>query len=160
MEKHLILQGYWVYVDPAVFDREDLMLFFDGEWDHDSVLKALSVPDVAFAAWKLDGGVTVQLWPRDHKIPNRKLESVLGSKPSGQAFSEMRNVPRPSLAGWRIIDALLDDPVAPLNDLVRATGLSPKTVRKHLQILLQEETIFILPRLGSLADPGELVYHL
>jgi hypothetical protein len=41
---------------------------------------------------------------------------------------------------------------------VKATDLSPKTVRKHLATLLKERTIHISPRLGSLADVGELVY--
>ncbi len=160
MEKRSILQGYWVYVDPAIFDREDYMVFFDGDWTRDSVIKTLSVPDVAFAAWKLDGGVTIQLWPKNHKTPNRKLEEILDSKPSGDAFSKRHDIPSPSLADWRIIDALIDDPLAPLSKLVQTTGLSPKTVRKHLRSLIEQETIFIQPRLGSLADPGELVYHL
>ncbi len=160
MEKRRILQGYWVYVDPAVFDREDYIVFFDGDWARDAVIKTLSAPDVAFAAWKLDGGVTVQLWPRNHKIPNRKLQEVLNAKPSGYAFSKRHDIPSPSLADWRIIDALIDDPLAPLSKLVQTTGLSPKTVRKHLRSLIEQEIIFIQPRLGSLADPGELVYHL
>jgi len=44
--------------------------------------------------------------------------------------------------------------------LIEKTGLSPKTVRKHLQSLIRNETIYIMPRLGSLADSGDVVYHL
>ncbi|MDQ3851733.1 MAG: hypothetical protein M3299_02745, partial [Thermoproteota archaeon] len=42
----------------------------------------------------------------------------------------------------------------------QSTGLSPKTVRRHLEMLIEEEIIYILPQLGPLADSGEVVYHL
>ncbi len=64
------------------------------------------------------------------------------------------------LADWSIVDALLDEPTTPLNEVVKRTGLSPKTIRRHLQRMLDDEAIFIMPMLGSLADSGELVYHL
>jgi DNA-binding Lrp family transcriptional regulator len=160
LEKRGVLQGYWLYVDPSVFEREELMLFFAGDWTREDVVKALSAPDVVFAAWKLDGGVTVQLWPRDHNQPVRELIAILGAQPSGQAFTERHNLPRLSVADWRIIDALVDDPTMPLKSLTRETGLSPKTVRKHLGLLMQEEVIFVMPLLGALADPGELVCHI
>ncbi|MBO0888933.1 winged helix-turn-helix domain-containing protein, partial [Candidatus Bathyarchaeota archaeon] len=63
-------------------------------------------------------------------------------------------------AEWRIMDSLVDDPTMPFEILVEKTGLSHKTVRKHLQSLIKNEVIFIMPRLGSLADSGEVVYHL
>src|SRR5207249_4545500 len=46
----------------------------------------------------------------------------------------------------------------PLQELTAATGLSPKTARKHLERLLREELLLITPRLGTLGDSGELVY--
>lgn len=160
LEDRHVLQGYWLYVDPNVFNRGDLMVFFKGDWTRQDVVKALSAPDVVFAAWKLDGGVTVQLWPRDHKQPVKELTDILGTQPSGQAFTEPRSLRTLSAADWRIIDALIDDPTMPLKSLTQATGLSPKTVRKHLQLMVEEEVISVMPLLGALADPGELVYHL
>src|SRR2546425_7505722 len=58
------------------------------------------------------------------------------------------------------MDALVDDPLTSSEELVKKAGLSPKTIRKHLQLMIKDETIFIMPRLGSLAEPGDLVYHL
>jgi len=58
------------------------------------------------------------------------------------------------------MDALVDDPTIPFEALTEKTGLSPKTVRKHLQSMIRDETIFVMPRLGSLSDSGEVVYHL
>jgi len=43
---------------------------------------------------------------------------------------------------------------------VKSTELSPKTVRNHLEKLLQDEVMYVLPKLGSLSDSGELVFHL
>jgi DNA-binding Lrp family transcriptional regulator len=59
-----------------------------------------------------------------------------------------------------IIDALIDQPRMPLSELARLTGLSPKTVRRHLEFLIRERVIFIEPRLGTLAESGEIVYQL
>ncbi len=153
LENRHVLQGYWLYVDPSVFEREDLLVFFTGDWARQDVVKALSAPDVVFAAWKLDGGVTVQLWPRDHRQPVKDLTAILGAQPSGQAFTEPRRLRPLSLADWRIIDALIDDPTMPLKRLMRETGLSPKTIRKHLHLLGEEEAISVVPLLGALADP-------
>lgn len=155
-----ILQGYWMYIDPSVFDRQDLMVFYKGDWKRGDALKVLRVEDVVFVTWKLDGGLSIQTWPKDRKRPVRELTNTLGIRPSGQAVTEPVRSHKVSPADWLIIDALVDDPTIPFVDLLRKTGLSPKTVRKHLGMLLHDETIFIIPRLGSLSDSGDVVYHL
>ena len=155
-----ILQGYWLYPDPAIFNRNDLMIFYKGDWKREDALKALSVDNVVFVAWKLDGGLSVQTWPVDPKRPVKDLTFTLGARPVAQTFTEAHSHSKVGPVNWRILDSLVDDPTLPLDDLVEKTGLSPKTVRKHLQSMIQTETIFIMPRLGSLADSGDLVYHL
>ncbi len=155
-----ILHGYWLSINPSIFDRDDLLVFFRGEWTRQDAAKALTAPDVAWVYWKLDGALTVQVWPRDRSQPIKDLTATLGTRPSGQALAERRSHQPLSSLDWRIIDALVDDPKMPLKDLTESTGLSPKTVRKHLELLVRGETIFIMPRLGALADSGELVYHL
>jgi len=45
------------------------MVFYRGDWDREDALKALDVEDVAFVAWKLDGSLSVQVWPRDRTNP-------------------------------------------------------------------------------------------
>lgn len=160
LEDRGILQGYWLYPDPAIFNRNDLMIFFKGDWKRQDALKALSVDDVVFVTWKLDGGLSVQTWPLDPKKTVKDLSTSMGTRPSGQTFTEAQAHPTVGPIDWRIMDTLVDDPTMPFEQLVAKTGFSSKTVRKHLQSLIQTETIFILPRLGSLADSGELVYHL
>jgi DNA-binding Lrp family transcriptional regulator len=155
-----ILQGYWLSVDPSVFDRDNLLVFFRGEWSRRDAVKVLGVPDVAWVAWKVDGGLTVQVWPHDRITPIKDLTATLGVRPSGQLLVE-RKAHRPLTSlDWQIIDVLFDDPRMALKDLVGKTGLSPKTARKHLEMLVQGETIFITPKLGALAASGELVYTL
>jgi hypothetical protein len=58
------------------------------------------------------------------------------------------------------MDALIDNPKVPFGELLKTTGLSPKTVRKHLDLLLETKTICIDPLLGALTDSGELIYPL
>src|SRR2546426_973046 len=158
LEGRGIFQGYMISVDPSLLDRDELLVFFQGEWTREGAQEALAVADVAWVAWKLDGGLSVQTWPRDRARTVRELTARLGTKPSGQALAERRE-PRPvSSLEWRIVDALIDDPRRPLQELTAATGLSPKTVRRHLERLLSAELLFITPRLGSLGDSGELVY--
>jgi len=69
LEARGILQGYWLYIDPNALDREDLMVFYRGDWERGVALKVLEVEDVAFVAWKLDGSLSVQVWPRDRTNP-------------------------------------------------------------------------------------------
>ena len=57
LEERGILHGYWVSINPAVFGREDLLVSFGGEWSRDEAIRALGGPDVAWVAWKVDGGV-------------------------------------------------------------------------------------------------------
>ncbi len=155
-----ILQGYMLSVEPGVFDRDDLLLSFRGEFTRQEAAKALAAPNVAWVSWKTDGGLTVGVWSRDRTQSIEDLIAALGSRPSGLAFTERRRHRPLSLIDLSIIDALIDQPRMPLNELTESTGLSPKTVRKHLELLVQGKTIFIEPRLGALADSGELVYQL
>lgn len=46
-------------MDPGVFDRDDLLLFFRGDFTRKTVLAALAAPDVSWVAWKLDERMTV-----------------------------------------------------------------------------------------------------
>jgi DNA-binding Lrp family transcriptional regulator len=58
------------------------------------------------------------------------------------------------------MDALVDDPKVPFGEILKTTRLSPKTVRKHLNRLLETKTISVDPILGALTDSGELIYPL
>ncbi len=163
LERRGILQGYWLSIDPSAFDREDVLIFFGGDFTSEDAKRALNAPDVLWAAWKVDGGLTIQAYCSERKSnkPRRDLEEILGTKALGQAYSD-RLMQRHRLKGvdWQIMDVLIDDPTIPFKELVTRTGLSPKTVRNHLETLLRDEVMYILPKLGSLSDSGELGFQL
>ena len=163
LEAQGILQGFMLTLDPNVFHRDELVLFFhDKEFTRREVANALAAPDVAWIGWKLDGGITVGIWPKDRAQAIDEITAVLSTKPTGQAFTREHRmlVRRLSLIDLTLIDALIDQPRIPMNELIEYTGLSPKTVRKHLERLVETETIFIEPRLGALRDSGVLVYQI
>jgi DNA-binding transcriptional ArsR family regulator len=65
-----------------------------------------------------------------------------------------------SITDLSIMDALVDDPTMSFGELVSSTGLSPKTVRNHLNRLLETKMISIVPLLGPMEDSGELTCPL
>ena len=160
LEDHGILQGYWVSIDPAIFGRKNLLVYFAGERTREEAERALDASDVAWVAWKVDGGITVQVWPRHMNRALASLTRFIGREPSWRGVS--RSNWRGTLSGldWRVLETLIDEPRAPVERLGTVSGLSPKTVRKHLERLLREEAVFVVPRLGFLSDAGDLVYHL
>ncbi|TMI28597.1 winged helix-turn-helix transcriptional regulator [Candidatus Bathyarchaeota archaeon] len=160
LESKGIIQGYWVSPDPSIFRRQDLLAFYDRQWTRSDALRALAVQDVAWVAWKVDGGLTVQVWPQSRKESIEDLTRVLKEPPFEQAWVDHPPKEDLSLIDWRIIEALLDHPRIELQGLCDSTHFSPKTVRKHLGTLIREEAVYISPKIGSLADSGEVIYHL
>lgn len=160
LEERGILQDFWLTPDPSLVGRGDLLVFFNGEWKHEHAEKLLKLRDVAWVALKMDGGLTVQLWPQNPNQALKNLVDTLGARPSGQASSEGSDLHPLHLIDWQIIEALFKRPRMPLSGLCELTGLSPKTVRKHIRMLTEGRFVYITPRLGSLSDPGELIYTM
>jgi DNA-binding Lrp family transcriptional regulator len=156
-----ILQGYGLRIDPSIFGCDQLIVSFQGEWTRRDLEKVLVSPDVAFAAWRLDGGLIAAVWSTESGRSIRKLADTLGAKPTMGAFTERRHDLHPlSVVDLQIIDTLIDDPQIPLKKIIELTGLSPKTIRKRLEALFESSIISILPRLGPMTGSGELVYYL
>jgi DNA-binding Lrp family transcriptional regulator len=59
-----VLQGYMLVIDSSVFDRDDLLLFFQDSFSHKTALAAFAAPDVSWVAWKVDGRITLRLWTK------------------------------------------------------------------------------------------------
>jgi DNA-binding Lrp family transcriptional regulator len=161
LKKNGILQGFMLVIDSSVFDRDDLLLFFHGDFSRKNVLAAFSAPDVSWVAWKVDGLIHMRLWTKNEREAIDNLAKILGVRPSERAFRPRKKRRAPlSITDLLIIDALVDDPKVPFGELLRSTGLSPKTVRKHLNLLLETKTISVDPFLGALTDSGELIYPM
>ena len=155
-----VLQGFMLVIDSSVFDRDDVLLFFNGDFSRKTVLAAFAAPDVTWVAWKVDGRIHLRLWTKNEREATANLTKILGARPSRRAFKPRKRLASLSITDLQIMDALVDDPKAPFGELLKTTGLSPKTVRKHLNLLLERKTISIDPLLGALTDSGELIYPL
>jgi DNA-binding Lrp family transcriptional regulator len=155
-----ILQGFMLSIDSSVFDRDDLLLFFDGEYLRKTVLKAFAAPDVSWVVWKVDGQMILRLWTKNEREATDNLAKILGVRPSRRAFKPRKRRAPLTITDLSIMDALVDDPKVPFGEILKTTRLSPKTVRKRLNRLLETKTISVDPILGALTDSGELIYPL
>lgn len=156
-----ILQGFMLLIDSSVFDRDDVLLFFHENFSRKAALAAFAAPDISWVAWKVDGRITLRLWTKNEREATDHLAKILGVRPSEGALKPRKKSQVPlSITDLLIMDALVDDPKVPFGELLESTGLSPKTVRKHLNRLLETKTISIDPILGALTDSGELIYPL
>jgi DNA-binding Lrp family transcriptional regulator len=156
-----ILQGFMLSIDSGVFDCNDLLLFFDGNFSRKTILKAFAAPDVSWVVWKMEGQMIVRLWTKNEREATDNLAKILGVRPSVQAHPPRKKKGTPvSITDLSIMDALVDDPKVSFDEIIKSTRLSPKTVRKHLNRLLETKTISVDPILGALTDSGELIYSL
>jgi DNA-binding Lrp family transcriptional regulator len=125
------------------------------------VLAAFAAPDISWVAWKVDGRITLRLWTKNEREATDNITKILGVRPSMRAFTPRKRGRAPlSNSDLLIIDALVDEPKVPFGELLKSTGLSPKTLRRRLNLLLDTKTISIDPLLGALTDSGELIYPL
>ena len=156
-----ILQGFMLSIDSSVFDCNDLLLFFHDDFSRKTILKAFTAPDVSWVVWKMDGQMIVRLWTKNEREASDNLVKILGVRPSVQALTPRKKRGTPvSIMDLSIMDALVDDPKVSFDEIIKSTRLSPKTVRKHLNRLLETKTISVDPILGALTDSGELIYPL
>jgi DNA-binding Lrp family transcriptional regulator len=102
----------------------------------------------------------LRLWTKNEREATDNVRKILGVRPSIRAFGPRKRRAPLSITDLLIMDALVDDPKVSFGDLLKSTGLSPKTVRKHLNLLLERKTISIDPLLGALTDSGALIYPL
>jgi DNA-binding Lrp family transcriptional regulator len=158
-----MLQGFMLSIDSSVFDRDDLLLFFDASFSRRSALRAFAAPDVSWVALKMDGRMVLRLWAKNEREASDSLAKILGVRPSVQAHPPRKKKKKGtpvSITDLSIMDALVDDPTVSFGVLLESTGLSPKTVRKRLNRLLETKTISVDPILGPLTDSGELIYSM
>jgi DNA-binding Lrp family transcriptional regulator len=155
-----VLQGYMLTINPSLFERVELVLSFPGNFKLKSAQAAVAAPDVSWVRLKQDGQMFVGLWTCDEEKSIDHMTKILGVGPSGRARRPRRRHLPVSITDLSIMDALVDDPKVPFGELLKTTGLSPKTVRKQLNMLLETKTIYIEPLLGALTDSGVLVYPM
>jgi DNA-binding Lrp family transcriptional regulator len=120
----------------------------------------LAAPDVSWLVWKIDGQMILRIWTKNEREASDNLAKILGVRPSRRAFKPHKRRASLTITDLSIMDALVDDPKVPFGEILKTTRLSPKTVRKRLNRLLETKTISVDPILGALTDSGELIYPL
>ncbi len=144
-------------INSSVFDRDDLLLFFDGDFSRKSLLAAFAAPEISWVTWKVDGRMHLRLWTRNEREATDNVCKILGIRPSIRALRPHKKREAPlSLTDLLIMDALVDDSKVSFGDLLKSTGLQLKTVHKHLNLLLETKTVSIDPLLGALTDSGSI----
>ncbi|MFI5420127.1 MAG: winged helix-turn-helix domain-containing protein, partial [Nitrososphaerales archaeon] len=106
-------------------------------------------------------GLSEQLRPERDCDPEKEDNAALRRKPAWQTLTPCpKQEVQISYRDLIVIDALIDNARSPMRDLVTSTGLSPKTIRKHLKNLLRDRLISPRPRLGALSDTGEIIFQI
>src|SRR5947199_30434 len=101
-----VLLGYGLWIDPVVFDRQEVLVFFKRERIREQMITVLRAPDVSYVGWKLDGGLTVGVWSDNISRAIRQLGLALGEKPSGHAVTGAGNLGPLSILDFMVVDAL------------------------------------------------------
>ena len=124
-----VLLGYGLWVDPIVFGRQEVLVFFERDRTREQVIRALKAPDVSYIGWKLDGGLTVGVWSDNIGRSTRELSLALGEKPSGHAVTGTGDLQPLSILDFMVVDALIDNPKIPFSrrGLVRRLSANTST---------------------------------
>ena len=164
MKAEGLLNGFFVMPVSAVFGRHwHVFPYLDVEPEPD-LQEILDVEDVVNVWRGRPRTIMVNTYSRTRGgAPSPKLAEVLHCPPSGVALPDAPNRFSANDAvlsplDWRVIEALLDRPRAPLADLARATQLSPRTVRKRRDSLVSKGLLGIIPNLDTSRESGLIVY--
>jgi DNA-binding Lrp family transcriptional regulator len=85
-----VLQGFTLVIDSSVFDRDDVLLFFDAEYSRKTVLAAFAAADVTWVAWKVDGRIHLRLWTKMSVKRHLILPKSWVSDPQGELSSRVK----------------------------------------------------------------------
>jgi DNA-binding Lrp family transcriptional regulator len=94
-----ILQGFMLSIDSSVFGRDDVLLFYRGEFSRKILPEALAAADVSWVAWKVDGAITLRLWTKSELEDINNLVKVLAVRPSTKA----RDIPANTATALSVI---------------------------------------------------------
>jgi DNA-binding Lrp family transcriptional regulator len=160
LERQGILNGFAALPNAHLFGRTELVLRFAGPRTREDALRLLALDDVAIVSHKVDGGLTVIVWPDGNRSVVDRVLAALGAAPFDQLEAETPDLREPSPLDWRVLRACVERPRHTTKELVTLTGLSAKTAVRHRDALLAARALSIQPLPGNLGSPGEVVYLL
>lgn len=151
-----ILTGFHAMPNGAALGMREV----GAAWQTDASLdEILLVPDTVYAGATIGGVTTIGAWTNqpDHWVD--EVSHVAGSEPLAPMMEAAYSGPVLGALELRVLRAMLDDPRGPAASLAKSCGLSPKTVRRHRQTLVDGRAIRISPGL-KISASASLVSHL
>ncbi len=129
-----VLQGWQATPCADLFGRRGLGLAFEASLD---LAALIELPDVVYAADSVDGLSGVLGNPEEPGDWQDCIESHAGQPATHAAPTPPRPIPEPGPLQWKVLRALLDNPVSPAAVLGRKAGLGSKTAGRVRAELMQ-----------------------
>jgi DNA-binding Lrp family transcriptional regulator len=161
------IRGWRLGINPTLFGWKTSYLFFDVQSPAEKVRTIKRLMDVRGVLWiadHLDGYVGVLISFADEEALERNLGPVSyilssrGFVRTNNQFPEVRM--RLTDTDWRIIDSLRKEPRKHLGKTARELKVSPRTVKRRLQRMIQERAFFVFPDLDLRKLEGSVLTTL
>jgi DNA-binding Lrp family transcriptional regulator len=168
MEASGLVQGYDLYPNYRHLGLEATWYYYILE-DEDAAEAAgarlAPVEGVGACCWFLGGMMCVNVLYRSPADLERKLKLMRALAGEGGLHKlydvEMPHVHRPlTRADWKVLQALRGNASRPLPEVARATGMSTKTVRRHLDRMGKEGAFLPFPVLDLSKAQGAILFFL
>jgi DNA-binding Lrp family transcriptional regulator len=158
-----IFEGFYVLPVAAIFHRHWQVLNFVLKASEPDLSELLEVEDVVMIWRGRPRTIMVNVYTEKHNEgPPSRLERLIGGHPAEILFpdppSGNPSMERVSLLNWRIMDALLDNPVASVAQLAEITELGARTARKHRDILVSRGLVRVLPGFNTSLESGMILF--
>ncbi len=155
LEADGVLQGWQATPCADLFGRQGIGLAFEASFDLNQLV---CLPDVVYAADSVDGLCGILAYTRNPDQWQGMVESHVGQGATHVAPIPARPIPQPGPLEWKVLRALLEDPVSSAAALGRRAGLGSKTAgRVRLQLL--QGSVDIQPLLRP-SRSGSTAFHV
>ena len=159
-----VLLGFQIAPLPQSLHRHWHLFVFPQVGDRLEVREVLRCRDVIAVNRHANGDWMVNTYDRNERPdPGPDLRKRMGRRPVGAITLDAPTTGAPAEAelsslDWRVMDALVDSPRAPLNEVAGRAGIAPRTVRKRRARLLAKQLMMVLPIIDTRREPGLIVY--
>jgi DNA-binding Lrp family transcriptional regulator len=164
LERHRVLLGLQVLPAPQVFGRRWHVFAYLGVNAKLDLVDLLKVENVV-SVWRgghgelmvntFDPSPTVTAPPGISRFIKQAPAQVVSLDPPATHPSQNDLL---SPLDWRVMEAIIRSPRSSCAELSKASGLSPRTVRKRRDALLAKQWITVLPNMDTSREPGLIVY--
>ncbi|HTT14822.1 MAG TPA: AsnC family transcriptional regulator [Thermoplasmata archaeon] len=164
MEDRSVISGYLVVPSAASLRRVQKLYPFHAVEPEPRLDDILEVDNVVAVARADPGTLIVDTFTKDGGVdPPPELVKVIHGTPERATLTDAPQethvaVSTVSPLDWRVVEALLDGPRASLRELATKARLTPTTVRRRRDSLLERGLLRVSPIVDTRREPGLLVY--